>query len=130
MEEPKLCYVEGRMAYFTTRELDKQWGDDWNDAPYEHNAGTPYHDRQNNPPQWVISTIMFDSNMETPADIAACNSPFSVEQINAGITPWLVNRFEKPYRKIFAGVTPDEFMDTIEADGGIVYVPRKATSGN
>ena len=38
----KLCYVEGNIAYFTTQDLDKQWGDDWDDAPYEHNAGLPY----------------------------------------------------------------------------------------
>lgn len=37
-----LCYVDGNRAYFTTQPLDQQWGDDWDDAPYEHNAGTPY----------------------------------------------------------------------------------------
>jgi len=30
------------ILYYTTNSLDKQWGDDWNDSPYEHNAGTPY----------------------------------------------------------------------------------------
>ena len=30
------------MAYFTPVSLDEQWGDDWDDAPYEHNAGIPY----------------------------------------------------------------------------------------
>ncbi len=38
----RLCYVEGSWAYFTTQELKNQWGDDWNDTPYEHNAGDPY----------------------------------------------------------------------------------------
>ena len=36
-----LCYVDAPWAYFTTRRLSEQWGDDWDDAPYEHNAGTP-----------------------------------------------------------------------------------------
>ena len=42
----KLCYIDphDRSAWFTSCELDKQWGDDWNDAPYEHNAGEPYRD--------------------------------------------------------------------------------------
>ena len=39
MEEFKLCYIENDNAYFTTNDLMKQWGDDWNDALYEHNAG-------------------------------------------------------------------------------------------
>ena len=41
-EDYKLCYVDGPWAYFTTQDLKRQWGDDWNDAPYERNAGTPY----------------------------------------------------------------------------------------
>lgn len=36
----KLCYVDDGFAYFTTKPLTEQWGDDWNDAPYEHNAKT------------------------------------------------------------------------------------------
>ena len=46
----KLCFVDSEewagdpiTLYFT--ELDdvtEQWGDDWNDRPYEHNAGEPY----------------------------------------------------------------------------------------
>jgi hypothetical protein len=30
-----LCYIDDDYAYFTEQSLDKQWGDDWNDAPYE-----------------------------------------------------------------------------------------------
>lgn len=37
-----LCYVKGCFAYFTSQPVEEQWGDDWNDAPYEHNAGEPY----------------------------------------------------------------------------------------
>ena len=37
----KLCYVEGNKAWFTNN-FEKQWGDDWNDSPYECNAGYPY----------------------------------------------------------------------------------------
>lgn len=36
----KLCYVEGAFAYFTTQNLQEQWGDDWDD-PLD-NSGTPY----------------------------------------------------------------------------------------
>ena len=37
----KLCYVDGNEAWFTS-DWKNQWGDDWNDRPYEHNAGSPY----------------------------------------------------------------------------------------
>jgi hypothetical protein len=47
----KLCYVSGSFAWFTTQELSKQWGDDWNDAPYEHNAGSPYGPCWHNEPE-------------------------------------------------------------------------------
>jgi len=30
------------VAYFTSQPIVDQWGDDWGDAPYEHNAGPPY----------------------------------------------------------------------------------------
>lgn len=42
---PRLCFVDYKRemrAYFTTQPVQKQWGDDWDDAPYEHNAGPPY----------------------------------------------------------------------------------------
>ena len=48
---PCLCYVDGCWAYFTTQRLDHQWGDDWNDAPYEHNAGPPYDPCWHNEPK-------------------------------------------------------------------------------
>lgn len=41
-KEPILCYIDGPWAYFTTQNLHKQWGDDWDDRPYECNAGSPY----------------------------------------------------------------------------------------
>ena len=43
---PNPEYVEGKKekwAFFTPM-FERQWGDDWNDAPYEHNAGYPYDD--------------------------------------------------------------------------------------
>lgn len=39
-----LCFVKGNRAYFTRKDLDEQWGDDWDDRPYEYNAGEPYYE--------------------------------------------------------------------------------------
>lgn len=46
-----LCYVDGNKAWFTTKPLAEQWGDDWDDAPYEHNAGQPYGPCWHNEPR-------------------------------------------------------------------------------
>ena len=37
----KLCYCSNNIMYFTS-DMTAQWGDDWDDCPYEHNAGKPY----------------------------------------------------------------------------------------
>ena len=37
----RLCYLENNIMYFTS-DIKNQWGDDWDDRPYEHNAGKPY----------------------------------------------------------------------------------------
>ena len=33
-------------AYFTRLDLLEQWGDDWNDAPYDCNAEGPYENSE------------------------------------------------------------------------------------
>ena len=47
-----LCYIDGPWAYFTTRPVAEQWGDYWDDAPYEHNAGEPYKPCWHNEPKY------------------------------------------------------------------------------
>lgn len=117
----KLCYVDGGTAWFTTAPLDKQWGDDWNDAPYEHNAGSPYayHDymKEHGTQPYELCTILY-RGLSTPADLAwSGNSPYSVEQINTGITPWLSENGVH----IFAGASIEEFKQKVRAAGGTVY---------
>ena len=29
MTKPVLCFVEDNVAFFTTQDLNEQWGDDW-----------------------------------------------------------------------------------------------------
>ena len=44
MDYPNPNYIPGEQtlsAYFTPLAMEDQWGDDWDDAPYEHNAGSP-----------------------------------------------------------------------------------------
>lgn len=147
----KLCYVEHNWAYFTTQELSKQWGDDWDDAPYEHNAGSPYgpnesysymdRDSENRPkldsegqtvwlkgsdyvdgvPKWEIKKVAFDGWLETPASLHGINSPFSVEMINAGAAAWLVDKYGSSGVVIPAGTTLEEFRILVKKVGGQVY---------
>ena len=78
--ELKLCYLEHNIMYFTS-DIENQWGDDWNDRPYEHNAGPPYEDGR------TIKKIKFRGHYTMPCDFYL-NSPYSVQDINNGAVPW------------------------------------------
>lgn len=136
----KLCYIDRDTAYFTTRDLDKQWGDDWNDAPYEHNAGTPYGPtiynyingenikceedwNEDGTPKWELYHLKFDCwRLETPA-AKHYNSPYSVQMINAGAIAWL-SGYNKDYTPIAiqAGASIEEFKHKVESAGGLIYI--------
>jgi len=120
-EKPKmrLCYIEDCWAFFTDRELDgpdRQWGDDWNDAPYEHNAGRPYsHDGQR------IEVVGFMADLESPC-ANAINSPYSVEQINAGVVAWLRSpSYTDELVVIPAGASIEEFAEKVQQAGGKIF---------
>jgi hypothetical protein len=123
----KLCYIRDSFAYFTTKELDTQTGDDWNDAPYEHNAGEPYIPHADETPEWEIYKVAYDHiwNFQTPADIAGLNSRYSVDMINKKLTPWLTIF---PDKALFAGASVEEFVEFVESCGGTVYFPKEKTN--
>jgi len=54
----------------------KQWGDDWDDVPYEHNAGRVYKEFVNRICDIVVD---FNYDVEEPADMFSNtgNSPYS-----------------------------------------------------
>lgn len=114
----KLCYVDGNFAYFTS-DLEKQWGDDWNDKPYEHNSGEPYeHDGKK------IEIVAFRcESLKTPADRYYPNSPFSVEEINQGKIPWLHGGWKEEVF-IYAGDSIEDFKDLVIQAGGEVYFKK------
>ena len=120
----KLCYVKGAWAYFTTQSLNTQWGDDWEDAPYEHNAGTPYeyhpeHDK--NEKSWEIVKVAFYADLDTP-DANFSNSSYSVERINEGVVAWLASSsYSNGNVIIMAGTTLRDFIEKVKTAGGEVY---------
>ena len=119
-DDYKLCYIDGSIAYFTKLPLEKQWGDDWGDCPYEHNAEPPYYDTYDQ----IIKVAYDGYNIETPADTAGFNSFYSVEMINSGAVAWLTKKGygDEKTITIQAGTNLRDFIDKIELMEGKVYV--------
>ena len=128
MEDFKLCYVDGQKAWFTDS-FEKQWGDDWNDIPYESNAGYPYEYWseliEDNPDilkrKWKhhpikLKTLYFETddwNEMKPYDVGN----FSIEQINKGAIAWIIT----DKYCIQAGTTMKDFIDIIINNGGNIW---------
>lgn len=120
MKDPVLCFIHhDTWAYFTTKPLKEQWGDDWNDAPYEHNAEPPYDD------DGTITVVAYKHPYyETPENYCGYNSPYSVEHINNGNVAWLAARYndkDHPCPPIYAGTPLSEFIKIITCTGGKVF---------
>lgn len=125
-------------AFFTPKSLDEQWGDDWNDAPYEHNAGWPYDSdivevNENNVAtrieEYDILKVPFaikSYNYALPCD-NHLNSPWSVQDINSDAVAWIydvvgvedgVNGkgqkiYKRAYTTVHAGINPYDFNTKI-----------------
>lgn len=75
--------------YLGKDDLEEWWGDDWDDRPYEHNAGTVYD-------QFVTGTVdvafPFDLDVIEPKDdcIYRGNSPYRKEDFMQKDAPILV----------------------------------------
>ncbi len=134
-DELKLCYVCPRTgaAWFTSCPLDLIWGDDWNDAPYEHNAGDPYEDHyegegmdRKRVPHTLMKAFWDSPGHESP-NAGMTNTSWSVKDINGGAVAWLTpaRYCSNPGRPIYAGTSLEEFIRLVEATGGEVYLPRR-----
>lgn len=128
-KEYRLCYVDGQKAWFTDN-FEKQWGDDWNDKPYDCNAGEPYNSwseliednedifkRKYKHHQIELKTLYFETNdwsEQKPCDMGS----FSVEDINKGTVAWVhTDEFN-----ILAGTEIEEFIKIIKENGGKIYM--------
>lgn len=119
----RLCYIDTdtHIAYFT--EAERPWGDDWNDAPHEANAGLPYTHRGD-----TFKRVAFDpGNYSIIGNGEGGYGLLSVEQINNGEAPWLavLTPAGEPHRRIHAGVTPEVFAELLEEGGGEAFWPRE-----
>lgn len=121
-------YIEGvsdKIAFFTPY-YDEAWGDDWDDAPYEHNAGYPYDDIWIGDQRVDIEILQVNFSaprsyyVKYPEDYGCGNSPFCVEDINLGAVPWIFgvrgNRGNRESLVIRGGITLKEFVEKIRED--------------
>jgi len=87
---------------FTTKPFSELRGDDWNDAPYEHNAGFPYHTPDEFGKTFLVSVPHYspedcDEDVENPPmsewDILnednRCGLSFSVYDHLSGVCAWM-----------------------------------------
>ena len=121
----KLCFIKDNAAYFTTAALKNQSGDDWDDIPYECNAGEPYlWHKYSGCPEYKIKKIYYDSSDDkvliTP-DYSHVNSPYSIEALNKKVYPWLIG----DGIAIFAGESLESFVQKIESINGNIYLKKE-----
>lgn len=119
-ESYKLCYIDGQKAFFTDN-FEEQWGDDWNDAPYEHNAGDPYNHYYKDKQEYPINLVELYFEIPRYWLYLPCdhftNSPYSVEAINKGAIAWIhTDDFN-----IQAGTSLKDFIDIILKNGGSIW---------
>lgn len=115
-------------CWFTTQALADQWGDDWDDAPYEHNAESPHGGSHH---QTHCVRIEWDGYC-TPAT-EVLNSAYSVRDINGGAAPWFAPaKWHDADRNvggvcIAAGMTLRDFVAHLYAAGGCVLIEAAET---
>lgn len=130
MENKKfeLCYIDGNKAYFTSN-WEKQSGDDWNDRPYECNAGDPYKYDYSAPEQGVENGVGLYPEIELkelyfelpywvkqPCD----GGSFSVDEINRGDIAWL----RGDDFNVHARTSYEDFIKIIKEHKGKIFLPE------
>ena len=116
----KLCYVRHNILYFTDN-FEKQWGDDWDDAPYQHNAGEPYEweddwPEYKNEHRGHIRYILYIPKSCDLQEAYLRHQDISVEEINKGTVPWL---YHETAGGLYAGATMEEALKWLTVAGAL-----------
>lgn len=113
--------------------LKSNGGDDWNDRPYECNAGEPYDSwseliednedifkrkyKHHSIKHKILYFEVYDWTDQRPCD----KGEYSVEDINKQAVAWVhTNEFN-----ILAGTTYENFIDIIEKHRGKIYLQKE-----
>ena len=91
-------------------DLEEWWGDDWNDAPYEHNAGEVYTRYVSGITQIAIPV---EVSVYEPYEFGDwyANSPYSKEDMLKRKIPCLKFEYQSRVVEVFFG---DTLKDTLE----------------
>ena len=112
-----VLYGNGFGLYLGADDCEDYWGDDWDDAPYEHNAGEVYQ-------RYRQGYVEFTFPLKYSV-CEACNgyfnSPFSKEDMKNRKVPCLTISTE-PEIKIYFGDNIDEISKQIEEFGGFKFL--------
>lgn len=122
-DDYRLCYVKDHVLYFTD-DFENCWGDDFDDAPYQWNAGEPYDWVDN----WSAEQnrelkhthIRYMGYLPYACDIREADSygEMSVENINQGAVPWLTLGWgDNDDSKLYAGATIEEAIEWLKKAG-------------
>ena len=117
-EYPNPEFIPGRQthhAFFTPRLLNVQWGDDWDDRPYDCNAERPDDTINGEEVEILIVPFNKTEDMKLPEEICeTVNCPYSVSDINSGAVAWIYDRSRK--LSILAGMNPIIFTNLVWAE--------------
>lgn len=115
----QLCFVKPPWAWFTRLPLSHQWGDGWERAPWQREAGLPY----GGAPDRLIK-VAFDGPFVAPEETPE-RPALSVEDINNGKSPWLHSDtyLHNAPIAIMGGTTLERFVELVDLGGGHVFVP-------
>lgn len=107
--------------YYGEDDCNDYWGDDWDDAPYEHNAGEVYS-------KYIRGFVEFafplDFAIIEPSD-CYFNSPYSKEDMKNRKIPCITISTE-PEIKLYFGDNIDEISKQITEHGGLqIYEQRR-----
>lgn len=83
--------------YVGKDETNDYWGDDWNDSPYEHNAGSVYKEYAIG---YFDKVFDFDDIVMEPCD-GYTNSSWSKEDMKKGLVPCICVLKEKDIDDVY-----------------------------
>lgn len=121
VDVPNPDYIDGKQdhyAYFTPISLDTQWGDDWDDSPYDCNSGIPYDSSIIDGVRKHIEIIQIPFckkyNFRLTNDLSHRDCPFSVKDINRGVVCWMfLENDQDDYSVIYGGDSIEKFIKTL-----------------
>ncbi len=117
------CEIKGNLIRLYLGKNGKQWGDDWDDKPYEHNAERVYDEYVE---KIVDVSINFECEVNEPADFAdGGNSQWRREDFIKGKTyAFMITNENGHSIMIYFGETLENILKRISIFTHNVYIPK------